>query len=736
MGHPAEAEALGLDPGDWARICRLIGREPTRTELGIFSAMWNEHCSYRSSRRWLRTLPTEGDRVVHGPGENAGVVDIGDGQVVVFKIESHNHPSFIEPGQGAATGVGGILRDVFTMGARPVAALNSLRFGDPADPNSRRLLAGCVAGIGGYGNSFGVPTIGGELGFDPSYGGNCLVNAFAAGVAARERVFTSRATGVGRPVVYVGAGTGRDGVGGASMASAAFDGAVADLRPTVQVGDPFTEKRLCEACLELMAADAVVAIQDMGAAGLTCSTVEMGARGGLGMQLDLDAVPCRDAGLDAFEIMLSESQERMLMVLDPERVELAQGIFARWELEFAVVGKTLAEDRLCVRHRGRQEVDLPLQALAGSAPELDRPWRKSVAPASAPAIGSAESGPVAALCRLLEDPALCSRRWVWEQYDHMVLADTVLRPGADAAVVRLHGSHRGLAFSLDCNPWYCRAAPRMGGRQAVAEACRNLRAVGAVPLAITNCLNFGDPGRPEIMGQFVECTLGIGDACRALGIPVVSGNVSFYNQTGDQAVLPTPVVGAVGLIEDLDRLIRPDGLAPGQELLLLGETGGGLHQSVYARRLLGREDGPPPSVDLAAEARLGALLERLAGERRVAACRDLSDGGLAVAASEMALAGGCGLTLDAAPGPATEWWFGEGQGRALLAVAPGEVAAVERSAAAAGVGCRRVGRVEADRSLALGAERVALARLDRLREAWLPDWMEGRAPRRPELLMS
>ena len=720
------AIALGLEADDCERILDLLGRAPTRTELGIFSAMWNEHCSYKSSRRWLRTLPTEGECVVHGPGENAGVVDIGDGKVVVFKIESHNHPSFIEPYQGAATGVGGILRDVFTMGARPIAALNSLRFGDSGHPGTPRLLAGCVAGIGGYGNCFGVPTVGGEIAFDPSYDGNCLVNAFAAGIADRDKVFTSRASGVGRPVAYVGAGTGRDGVGGATMASASFGSDVGDLRPTVQVGDPFTEKRLCEACLELMAARAVVAIQDMGAAGLTCSSVEMGAKGGLGMLLELDHVPCRDKGLDAFEIMLSESQERMLMVLEPERVEEAKAIFEKWDLDFAVVGETRSDDRFLVRYRGRIEADLPLQALSGSAPELDRPWIATPA-AAAPDIPPAECGTGAAILSLIGGPALCSRRWIWEQYDHMVMADTLLRPGADAAVVRIHGSHRGLAFSLDCNSHYCAADPRAGGRQAVAEACRNLRAVGATPLAITDCLNFGDPGRPEIMGQFADCVLGIGDACRAFGVPVVSGNVSFYNQTGEQAILPTPMIGAVGLLDDLRDLIRPEGLLAGHAIVLLGGSAGHLHRSLYARQLLGRDDGAPPPVHLVAEARAGAVVEQLARERRLAACHDLSEGGLAVAAVEMALDGGCGIALEAAePGiPSHGWWFGEDQGRYLLAAAESDLRDVFHAAEAGGVPARRIGQAEQGPTLRFGEEELTWGALERAREAWLPEFMGG-----------
>jgi len=728
----AFALSLGLDAADWKRAVSLLGRLPTRTEIGIVSATWNEHCSYKSSKRWLKTLPTEGRRVLQGPGGNAGAVDIGNGQAVVFKIESHNHPSFIEPRQGAATGVGGILRDVFAMGARPIAAMNALFFGNPMLPRSLRLLEGCVAGIGGYGNSFGVPTVGGMLAFDSAYDGNCLVNAFAAGIVEQDRIWTAKASGAGLAVLYVGAGTGRDGVGGASMASASFEDGVEDLRPTVQVGDPFTEKRLLEALMELMATGAPVAIQDMGAAGLTCSAVEMGASAGLGMRLDLDRVPCRDEGLDALEIMLSESQERMMLILQPQRIPEARSIFEKWELECATIGQTLAADRLEVWHRGQMQAGFPLRSLVDSVPELDRPWvirpaadRDADLPASDLSAGEA-------LLRLFGSPALASRRWVWEQYDCRVMADTVLGPGADAAVVRVHGSNRGLAFTLDGNPHYCAGDPRSGGRQAVAEACRNLRAVGAEPLAVTNCLNFGNPESPETMGQFVGCVLGMGEACRALGIPVVSGNVSLYNQTGDRSVLPTPVIGAVGLIEDLARTVRPDGLADGQTLLLLGGAAGHLHRSLFARALLERCDGPPPTVDLDAERQLGESLQALVKAGCVAACHDLSEGGLAAAAGEMALDGGCGIEL-APPEDGVRphaWWFAEDQGRVLVAVQRRKLSESLRVLAARDIPVRQVGETRADDVLDLGGERLPLAELRRAREAWLPERMAA-PPNRP-----
>ncbi|GMG83250.1 phosphoribosylformylglycinamidine synthase subunit PurL [Paralimibaculum aggregatum] len=703
----------GLKPDEYQRILDLLGRTPSFTELGIFSAMWNEHCSYKSSKIHLRTLPTEGPQVICGPGENAGIVDIGDGQAVVFKMESHNHPSFIEPYQGAATGVGGILRDVFTMGARPIAAMNALSFGAPDHPRTRRLLAGVVEGIGGYGNAFGVPTVGGELRFHPAYNGNCLVNAFAAGLADADRIFYSAASGVGRPVVYLGAKTGRDGVGGATMASAEFGEDAEEKRPTVQVGDPFTEKRLLEACLELMATGAVVSIQDMGAAGLTCSAVEMGDKGDLGVALDLDAVPCREAHMSAYEMMLSESQERMLMVLDPEKEAEARAVFEKWDLDFAVVGETIAEDRFLVRHGGEVKADLPLKALSGEAPVYDRPWTETAPP---PPLGEIPAiDPAEALLRLMGSPALCSRAWVWEQYDHMVLADTVVRPGSDAAVVRVHGTEKALAFTADVTPRYCRADPLQGGRQAVAEAFRNLCATGARPLAVTDNLNFGNPERPEIMGQFVGCIRGLGEACRALDMPVVSGNVSLYNETEGQAILPTPTIGAVGLLESLDQVI-PMAPGDGATLMLLGPVTGHLGQSALLWELWGREEGAAPPVDLDAERRAGEFVRSLRDKGLISAAHDLSDGGLAVAAAEMALAAGRGVALDQRSDlPALGWFFGEEQGRYLVA-ATGEEAAAEiaRAGRIAGVPVARVGEIGGD-TVALGESRLKLAAL---REAW------------------
>ena len=697
----------GLKPDEYQRILEICGRVPTFTELGIFSAMWNEHCSYKSSKKWLRTLPTEGPQVICGPGENAGVVDIGDGQAVVFKMESHNHPSYIEPYQGAATGVGGILRDVFTMGARPIAAMNALSFGTPDHPKTKSLVAGVVEGIGGYGNCFGVPTVGGEVRFHPAYNGNCLVNAFAAGLADADKIFYSAASGVGMPVVYLGAKTGRDGVGGATMASAEFDDTIEEKRPTVQVGDPFTEKRLMEACQELMRTGAVISIQDMGAAGLTCSAVEMGDKGGLGVRLDLEKVPTREVGMTAYEMMLSESQERMLMVLKPELEAEAKAVFDKWDLDFAIVGETIAEDRFLIVHNGEVKADLPLATLSGSAPEYDRPWVPTPPAAPLTDIPVSEN-PGDDLMALLASPNLCSRRWVWEQYDHMVMADTVRRPGADAAVVRVHGTEKALAFTSDVTPRYCRANPERGGAQAVAEAYRNLSATGAKPLATTDNLNFGNPEKPEIMGQFVGCIKGIGAACAALGTPIVSGNVSLYNETDGAAILPTPTIGAVGLLNTLDEVIGTAS-APGDAIVLIGETTGHLGQSAWLAELHGREEGDAPEVNLEDERRAGEFVRAAHGQGLITAAHDLSDGGLAVAAAEMALAGNVGVKLMSHETMAeAAWFFGEDQARYLLAVPQGQSATLIEAAKAAGVPATVIGKAEGDQ-IVLGRRPVALA---------------------------
>jgi phosphoribosylformylglycinamidine synthase II len=723
----------GLKPDEYQRILDLIGREPTVTELGIFSAMWNEHCSYKSSKRWLRTLPTTGRVVIQGPGENAGVIDIGDGQVAVFKMESHNHPSYIEPYQGAATGVGGILRDVFTMGARPIAALNALRFGAPDHPRTRHLVAGVVAGIGGYGNSFGVPTVGGEVNFHPRYNGNCLVNAFALGIAEADGIFYSKAEGVGLPVVYLGAKTGRDGVGGATMASAEFDERIEERRPTVQVGDPFTEKRLLEACLELMRTGAVVAIQDMGAAGLTCSAVEMGAKGGLGIALDLDAVPTREAGMSAYEMMLSESQERMLMVLRPEKHAEAEAVFRKWGLDFADVGRTTDDLRFTVSRNGEVVADLPIKELGDEAPEYDRPWVASKTPAPLDAASLPPTDVSEALMRLIGCPDLASRRWVWEQYDHLVQGNTVQRPGGDAAVVRVEGSEKALALSVDVTPRYVEADPFEGAKQAVAECWRNLTAVGATPLAVTDNLNFGNPERPEIMGQLVRAIQGLGEACRALDFPIVSGNVSLYNETNGEGILPTPAIGGVGLLADWRTGATLAFKAEGEAILLAGAPAGwGTHlgQSIYLREVHGREEGPPPPVDLAHEKRVGDFVRGAIQAGAVTAVHDVSDGGLAVALAEMAMASSIGATVDR-PDDAAAAFFGEDQGRYILTAGADRLEALAEHARAAGVALQRIGET-GGAALALGdAWPLAVAELRARHEAWFAAYMdapEGQPP--------
>ncbi len=709
MSEPAITPELvashGIKPDEWDRLLAILERQPSYTELGIFSAMWNEHCSYKSSKKWLRTLPTTGPQVICGPGENAGVVDIGDGQAVIFKMESHNHPSYIEPYQGAATGVGGILRDVFTMGARPIAAMNALSFGLPSHPKTKRLVQGVVEGVGGYGNAFGVPTVGGEVRFHASYNGNCLVNAFAAGLADADKIFYSVASGVGMPVVYLGAKTGRDGVGGATMASAEFDDTIEEKRPTVQVGDPFTEKRLLEACLELMASGAVISIQDMGAAGLTCSAVEMGDKGGLGIRLQLDDVPQRETGMTAYEMMLSESQERMLMVLRPELEVEARAIFRKWDLDFAIVGETIPEDRFLILHGNEVKADLPLSKLASSAPEYDRPWVET--PAAAPL------GPVPAISALdglralIGSPSYAHKAWVYEQYDSQVGADTVVAPGAGAGVVRVHGTGKALAFTSDVTPRYVKANPFEGGKQAVAEAYRNLCAVGAKPLATTDNLNFGNPEKPEIMGQLVGALRGIGEACLALDMPIVSGNVSLYNETDGKGILPTPTIGAVGILASLDELIAGRPMA-GDAAVLIGATVGHLGQSALLAEAFGIEAGDAPPVDLAAERRHGEFVR--ANRGLIRACSDLSDGGLALAGFEMAEAAMIGLVLEAGDIPAL---FGEDQARYLLAVAGGDVAALMAAGKAAGVPVAVVGRFGGT-NLAFGAEVAPIASLSDL----------------------
>jgi phosphoribosylformylglycinamidine synthase len=714
---PDVVAAHGLSEEEYQRVLNALGREPNLVELGIFSVMWSEHCSYKSSRIHLKKLPTSAPWVICGPGENAGVIDIGDGQAAIFKMESHNHPSYIEPYQGAATGVGGILRDVFTMGARPVANMNALRFGRPDHPKMKHLVQGVVAGIGGYGNCVGVPTVGGETNFHKAYDGNILVNAMTVGVADTDKIFYSAATGLGNPIVYVGSKTGRDGIHGATMASADFDEKSDEKRPTVQVGDPFTEKLLIEACLELMATDAIVAIQDMGAAGLTSSSVEMATNGKAGIVLDMDKVPCREEGMTPYEMMLSESQERMLMVLKPGKEAMAEAIFRKWELDFAVIGEVTDTGHMVLKFKGETVCDIPLGPLAEDAPLYDRPalsladykaWA-NVAP-----LGSVpESTDLGAdLVKLIGCPDLANRRWIFEQYDSQVGADTLQKSGGDAAVVRIHGSKKALAISTDCTPRYCYADPYEGGKQAVAETWRNICAVGARPLAITNCLNFANPQRPEIMAQIVQALNGMGDACRALDYPIVSGNVSLYNESkatgGGSAILPTPAIGGVGLMLDHEVMTTVAFKNEGDVIWLVGPEGSHLGQSLYLREIHGREDGDAPSVDLAVEHKNGEQVREWIAAGQLTAVHDISDGGLLVALTEMALAGGKGCLLDGALTTAAA--FGEDQSRYVVTTKAGEV--LEGATKLGTVGGSQVAGVE-------------LATLREANEAFFRDWMEA-----------
>ena len=706
MNEPGITEELieihGLKPEEYELIKSIIDRTPTFTELGIFSAMWNEHCSYKSSKKWLRTLPTEGTQVICGPGENAGIVDIGDNQALVFKMESHNHPSYIEPYQGAATGVGGILRDVFTMGARPIAVMNSLSFGKVSHPKTRQLVNGVVSGIGGYGNCFGVPTVGGETRFDASYDGNCLVNAFAAGLVDQNKIFYSAASGVGMPVVYLGAKTGRDGVGGATMASAEFDDTIEEKRPTVQVGDPFTEKRLMEACLELMQTGAVISIQDMGAAGLTCSAVEMGDKGNLGISLDLEKVPTREPDMSAYEMMLSESQERMLMVLDPQKEHLAKSIFDKWDLDFAIVGETISEDRFLIKLNGEVKADLPLKALAGNSPEYDRPWTETPAPDELKDV--VEINAIDGLKALISSVNYCSKHWIYEQYDSQVMADTIQRPGFGAGIIRVHGTEKSVAFTSDVTPRYVKANPLEGGKQAVAEAYRNLISVGAKPLAATDNLNFGNPEKPEIMGQFVQAIKGISLAVKELEMPIVSGNVSLYNETDGVAINPTPTIGAVGLIDASEKPINGRA-AEGDVAILIGETSGHLGQTALLHEVFSRSDGDAPKVNLKMERKHGEFI--LTNRNLINACIDLSDGGLALAAFELAHHSNVGFEIYEEN---TEFLFSEDQARYLLACNFDQAESLFIEAGQHNIPVQTVGSFRGD-SIAFGRSSLELAQL-------------------------
>jgi phosphoribosylformylglycinamidine synthase subunit PurL len=711
-----------LSDEEYARILEILGREPNLVELGIFSAMWSEHCSYKSSRVHLKNFPTSGPRVIQGPGENAGIVDIGDGLAVAFKMESHNHPSFIEPYQGAATGVGGILRDVFTMGARPVASLNSLRFGALDAPRMKHLVDGVVRGIAGYGNCIGIPTLGGETTFDARYNGNILVNVMNVGLVRSDRIFLGRAEGVGNPVIYVGSKTGRDGIHGATMASEEFAGdETKQKRPTVQVGDPFTEKLLMEACLELFETDAVVGIQDMGAAGLTSSSFEMAGRAGSGVEIDLSKVPVRETGMTPYEIMLSESQERMLLVSRRDRVAEVLRIFHKWELDAVEIGRVTDSGRVVLFFEGKIVADLPAAPLSDRAPVYDRP-RAAPAPASA---GRWRDEPEPAdygdcLRKLVACPNIAEKSWIWTQYDHMVQTNTVERPGGDAALVRVKGTTKALALKSDVNPFFCALDPYRGGAIAVAEAARSIAATGAMPLAVTDCLNFGSPERPEVMGQFEAAVRGISDACRALETPIVSGNVSFYNETDGRAIPPTPTIGMVGLLEDVERRVRMPFRAAGDVVALLGTTRDELGGSEFLRAVRGRDEGPCPEVDLEAERKLVHLLVALAKHRKLASAHDLSDGGLAVALAECAMKSGLGAAIAFEPGPRpSSLLFGESTGRALVSFEPKNESAVRASAEQSGVPFAVIGKVAGDRlTISVGAKKLVDESVPVLRDLW------------------
>ncbi len=723
----------GLAKDEYERLLKIMGRTPTMVELGIFSAMWSEHCSYKSSKVWLKKLPTKAPWVIQGPGENAGVIDIGDGQAAIFKMESHNHPSYIEPYQGAATGVGGIMRDVFTMGARPVANLNALRFGDPSHPKTRHLVSGVVAGIGGYGNCMGIPTVGGETNFHAAYNGNILVNAMTVGIAPTDKIFYAAAAGLGNPMVYVGSKTGRDGIHGATMSSTEFNEDSESKRPTVQVGDPFVEKLLLEACLELMATDAIIAIQDMGAAGLTSSSFEMAAKGGLGLEMALDKVPMREEGMNPYELMLSESQERMLIVLKPGREEEARKIFEKWELDFAVIGHLTDTERMVLSWHGDIVANIPIPPLVTEAPMYERPWKLTELPATLDAAKvPAPKDWNASLLKLMSCPDLASKAWIWHQYDHLILGNTAIRPqDGDAALVRVPGaaknaSHKGLAMTSDCTPRYVQAHPETGGRQAVAEAWRNITATGAEPLAVTDNMNFGNPQKPEIMGQFAGAVMGIAEACKVLDFPVVSGNVSLYNETEGRPILPTPTIGAVGVIDDIAKAVGSRLTQGGLAIVLVGETRGWLGQSLYLRETTGREEGAPPPVDLAVEKRNGDFVRGQINARRVAACHDLSDGGLLVGLAEMCIAGGTGVEVAQPSGnavPSHAFFYGEDQARYL--VATGSADKVLEEAKAAGVPAVVIGYSGGTSLVVKDLVSLKLADIKAAHEGWLPAYMNA-----------
>jgi phosphoribosylformylglycinamidine synthase subunit PurL len=717
----------GLKKDEYKKICVLLKRVPNITELGIFSAMWNEHCSYKSSRFHLKNLPTKGKNVIQGPGENAGVIDIGDDDAIVFKIESHNHPSFIEPYQGAATGVGGIMRDVFTMGARPIANLNSIHFGSPQHKKTKNLLRGVVHGIGGYGNCMGVPTIAGQTSFDESYNGNILVNAMTLGHVKKDKIFYSKAAGLGKPVIYVGSKTGRDGIHGASMASASFDDKIEEKKPTVQVGDPFTEKLLLEACLELMAGDSIIAIQDMGAAGLTSSSIEMASKGNLGIEINLNKVPCREANMSPYEIMLSESQERMLIVLENGKEEMAKKIFDKWNLDFAVIGKTTKSKKIELYFDEKKVSDIPVDALVENSPMYERKWKKAKLPKKIKIKKEDFKSlkVINVLNKILSNPNVCSKEWIWQQYDHTVMGDTIQKPGGDAGVVRVHGTNKAVAASVDSSAVYCWAHPLSGGKQIVCESWRNLISVGAKPIAITNCLNFGSPENEENMGEFVECVQGLGEASLYLDYPVVSGNVSFYNQTKDVGIKPTPAIGGVGLIKDYKNMITMDLKEIDNLLLVIGKTEGHLDQSLFARDILNEKNGPPPEINLFNEKNNGETLLKLISKNFIKSAHDVSLGGIITALSKMCIKGKKGAVLKKPNYLINqfEYLFGEDQGRYIIEISKDDLKNVTKILKENSVHYDELGSVN-DNSLIIGDKtKVSIDDLIKSHTNWLINYM-------------
>ena len=719
----------GLKKDEYAKICELLKRTPNITELGIFSAMWNEHCSYKSSRLHLKKLPTKGKKVIQGPGENAGVIDIEDNDAIVFKIESHNHPSFIEPYQGAATGVGGIMRDVFTMGARPIANLNSIHFGSPQHKKTKNLLRGVVHGIGGYGNCMGVPTVAGQTSFDSSYNGNILVNAMTLGLVKKDKIFYSKAAGLNKPVIYVGSKTGRDGIHGASMASASFDDKIEEKKPTVQVGDPFTEKLLLEACLELMAGDSIIAIQDMGAAGLTSSSIEMASKGNLGIEINLNKVPCRETKMTPYEIMLSESQERMLIVLENGKEKQAKKIFDKWNLDFAVIGKTTNSKKIQLYFDNEKVADIPVNTLVENSPMYDRKWKKAKLPKKNKIKKEDLKNfkIIDVLKKVLANPNICSKDWIWQQYDHTVMGDTIQKPGGDAGVVRVHGTNKAVAASVDSSAVYCWAHPLTGGKQVVCESFRNLIAVGAKPIAITNCLNFGSPENEENMGEFVECVQGIGEASEYLKFPVVSGNVSFYNQTKDEGIKPTPAIGGVGLIKDYNKMITMDFKEIDNVVLVIGKTEGHLDQTLFARNILDEKNGPPPEINLFNEKNNGETLLKLIENNLIKSAHDVSLGGIITAVAKMCIKGKKGINLNKPKYLINEleYFFGEDQGRYIIEVGKKDLKKVTDILNKNAVHFDELGTISENELYFDDKTKVTIDELTSSNTKWLTDYMSN-----------